>query len=99
VRVVLASQAQRDLKQIGDYIAHDSPGRARGFVNELVAKAIELGDFPARFPLLPRYETGGVRHRTHRGYLILYRVELDRILVMRFIHGARDYPSLLGPDA
>jgi toxin ParE1/3/4 len=95
VKVVLALEAKLDLESIVDFIAWENPARAASFALELDTKARELGDFPHRFPLIPDFATLGIRRRKHGNYLIVYRVETDRVLVMRVLHAARDYPALL----
>ncbi|RZI57186.1 MAG: type II toxin-antitoxin system RelE/ParE family toxin [Zymomonas sp.] len=95
MRVSLSEEAKRDLGDIGDYIALDDPDRAESFVVELTSKASELASMPNRFPLLPRFASAGIRHRTHGAYLILYAVRDEEVYVLRFIHGARDYQALL----
>ena len=44
MKVVLSDEALADLESIGDYIARDTPGRARSFVQELIATANQLAD-------------------------------------------------------
>ncbi len=61
--VHLTAEAEYDLEAIGDYIARDNPARAVSFLHELRAKCLGLADMPERFPLVPRYETAGVRRR------------------------------------
>lgn len=98
MKVVLTAEALGDLEQIGDYIARDSPVRARTFVAELMTAARRIGEIPQGFPLVPRYESHGVRRRVHRAYLIFYRVEADRVSILHILHGARDYEALLFPE-
>lgn len=98
MKVVITEDAFEDLKAIGDYIAKDNPPRAQSFVAELLDKARGLAALPKGFPLVPRYEQHGIRRRNHRGYLIFYRVEEDRITVIHIVHGARDYEAILFPD-
>jgi plasmid stabilization system protein ParE len=98
VKVVLTAEALGDLEQIGDYIARDNPSRAASFVDALIGKARELSELPRGFPLVPRYEHLGIRHRAHGNYLIFYRVEADRVSVIHILHGARDYEALLFPE-
>lgn len=97
MRVVLTSEARRDLEAIADHIAGDSPTRVLTFVRELVGAARGIGDTPHGFPLVPRYESRGVRRRVHGAYLIFYRVEADRVSVIHILHGARDHEALLFP--
>lgn len=97
MKVRLTAEAERDLEDLGDWIARDDPARALGFVGELRSACLGLADFPARFPLVPRYEAHGVRHHVHGDYLIFYRVEAQQVVVIHILHGARDYSAVLIP--
>lgn len=96
--VHVSAEAERDLQRIADHIAKDCPARARNFLGELRAKCLDLADFPERFPLVPRYEKHGVRHRVHGNYLIFYRAQADEVTVLHVLHGAMDYGPLLFPE-
>jgi plasmid stabilization system protein ParE len=54
---------------------------------------------PYAFPLLFRVERFGIRRRPVGKYLILYRIDQDRVGIVRILHGARDYERLLFPQA
>ena len=95
--VELTAEAERDLEKVGDWIAGNNPAVAERFVNELLAACLALADFPERFPLVPRYERHDIRHRVHGNYLIFYRVESDKVVVVHVLHGAMDYSGLLLP--
>lgn len=96
--VRLTREAERDLEAIADHIARDNPERALSFVRELRGACLGPADFPERFPLVPRYEREGVRHRVHGNYLIFYRVEAEAVTVLHLLHGATDYGEALFPD-
>ncbi len=96
--VHLTGEAEHELECIGDYIAQDSPKRALTFVRELREKCLDLADMPLAFPLLPRYGVHGIRRRVHGNYLIFYRVEADRVVVLHGLHGAMDYAAILFQD-
>jgi len=103
MRVDISAEAERDLETIGDYIARDNPARAIGFLRELRAKCLALAELPRGFPLVRRYEALGIRRRVHGDYLIFYRVEPERVVVLHVLHGATDYAAILfdeghGPD-
>jgi toxin ParE1/3/4 len=98
VKVVLTEAAVQSLERIGDHIAQDNPARAVSFIAELREAALGLGDMPNAYPLVPRYERSGIRRRVHGAYLIFYRVEPDRVLILLIAHGARDYGKLLLPE-
>lgn len=96
--VDLSALAERDLEHIGDWIARDNPARAVTFIEEIRRACIDLEAFPERFPLVPRYESQGVRHRANGNYLIFYRVEPGKVVILHVLHGARDYSALLFPE-
>jgi plasmid stabilization system protein ParE len=96
--VELTDEAEQDLESIGDRIAEDNPERAGGFVRELRAQCMGLAPFPERFPLVPRYEKHDIRHRVHGNYLIFYRVEAGKVIVIHILHGAMDYAEVLFPS-
>ena len=98
MRVVFSDTSKTDLAEIGDYIAKNNPRRALTFVRELRAVANRLGGTPRAFPLVPRYEHHSIRRRPYRDYLIFYRVEEDRVVIVHILHGARDYEPLLFPE-
>jgi toxin ParE1/3/4 len=94
VRVRLTPFAEAELEAIADYIARDNPRRALSFVRELRERCLNLADMPLAFPLVPRYEDRGVRHRVHGNYQIFYRVvgkPVERIDVLHILHSARNY--------
>ncbi|KAG0181181.1 hypothetical protein DFQ28_002543, partial [Apophysomyces sp. BC1034] len=96
--VRLLPDAEAELEAIGDYIARDNPVRALSFVRELRDKCPSLADMPLAFPLVPRYEAHGVRHRVSGHYQIFYRVvgqPIERIDILHVLHSARDYAPIL----
>lgn len=95
--VHLSAEAEYDLETIGDFIARDNPQRALSFLHDLRIKCMELADMSERFPLVPRYEASGVRRRIHGDYLIFYRVEPEKIVILHILHGARNYGAILFP--
>ncbi|MDP2119566.1 MAG: type II toxin-antitoxin system RelE/ParE family toxin [Hoeflea sp.] len=92
------SEAENDLEQIADYIAKDNPRRALSFVRELRNKCEDLVNSPNGFALVPRYEHHGIRRRVHGKYLIFYRVENEKVVIVHVLNGATDYGALLFGD-
>ncbi|VVE88045.1 type II toxin-antitoxin system RelE/ParE family toxin [Pandoraea bronchicola] len=97
--VHLLPEAIVDLESIGDYIARDNPRRAVTFIQELRDKCLSLAEMPLAFPVVPRYERYGIRHRVYGNYQIFYRVveSDDRIDVVHILHSARNYAAVLFP--
>ncbi|WP_433850423.1 type II toxin-antitoxin system RelE/ParE family toxin [Brucella pseudogrignonensis] len=58
-------------------------------------KCEALAQLAGSFPLAPRYECHGYRRRVHGNYLIFYRVDNDRVSIVRILHGAMNYAALL----
>lgn len=96
--VHLTAEAERDLEQIGDWIARDNPARAVTFIKEIERTCLDLAEFREGFPLVPRFEDRRVRHRSKGNYLIFYRVESATVVVLHVLHGAMDYSAILFPQ-
>ncbi|OWV87623.1 plasmid stabilization protein [Rhizobium sp. R635] len=90
-----SSEAENDLEQIADYIAEHNPLRALSFIRELRSKCVDLVDSPNGFALIPRYEHHGIRRRVHGNYLIFYRVETAKVVIIHILHSATDYGAIL----
>ena len=88
------ARAEQDLIDIWLSVAADSPASADMLLDTLDAKAHMLADNPkigvARDDIM-----SGLRYFPWRNYLIFYHVVDDTIEVYRYIHGARDYTTLL----
>lgn len=91
-------EAENDLEQIADYIAQDNPRRALSFVRELRSKCEDLVDTPNGFALVPRYEHQRIRRRVHGNYLIFYRVDSAKVVIIHVLHGATNYGAILFGD-
>jgi toxin ParE1/3/4 len=87
-----------DLAEIGEWISQENNGRAQTFVEELRRACDSLGDMPRAYPLLSRYPESGIRRKPYRSYLIFYWIKNDAVEILRVIHAARDYETLLFPD-
>jgi len=98
VKVVFSAQAKAGLISIADHIAKDSPRHALRFIERLREQALELGEMPTAFPLVPRYAHLGIRRRPAGNYLIFYRVDADAVAIVHILHGAMDYEALLFSD-
>jgi plasmid stabilization system protein ParE len=97
VIVQISAEAEADLEAIGDYIALDNPIRAVSFIGELRASCLSLSSMARAFPLVPGYESSGVRRRVHGNYLIFYTEGSERIVVLHVLQGAVDCGPILFP--
>jgi toxin ParE1/3/4 len=86
--LVRTPRAIEDLIEIWTYVARDDRAAADRLLDSLDARMAVLREQPylgrARADLAP-----GLRSLTEGSYLILYRVALDRIEIVRCVHGAR----------
>jgi toxin ParE1/3/4 len=98
MKVLITDEAWADMLGIARNIMQDNPARAGSFVDELYERCQTLADAPRAYPLLPNYESEGIRRRVHGNYLIFFRVKDDSVDVLHVLHGARDYGRLLFGD-
>lgn len=96
--VEITAAAEADLEAIGDYIARDNPARALSFVRDLGRCCLELADHPEAWPLVPRYESHGIRRRVQGRYLIFYQLLPDRVTILHILNGAMDVEAILFPE-
>lgn len=93
-KVVVTSDAWRDLAGMIEHIAKDNPAAAERFSDKLLDTAQALGVAPLSGCRLKGFP--GVRTTVHGKYLVIYKVEPERgrLLVLRFWHSARDLKRL-----
>ncbi len=101
MRVRLSAAARADLTDIGDWIARDNRRRAGSYVEELLGRCRGLGRLPLRSPVVMALRSRPVRRAVHANHLILYEIDDARmeVIVLRVLHGARDYEAVLTQEA
>ena len=85
-KIVWTDEAVGHLEAIVAYISAFNPAAAGRFGERLIAVADSLAEFP------DRGRDGGDGRRemtTVRPYVLRYRVEADRVIILRIRHGAR----------
>lgn len=95
MKVRFARAAERDLEDIGDWIARDDPDAAARFTAELEGKARQIADVPFAFPAVGAPAGSKLRKRSYRGYIIYYRVGRTAVTIVGFVHQSRDQAALL----
>ncbi|PWU17330.1 MAG: type II toxin-antitoxin system RelE/ParE family toxin [Verrucomicrobia bacterium] len=100
--VLFSGLAEEDLDQIEDYIAERDPAAAARVRTSIVEQSIRLGTMP-EIGMAQRHSVSkeeiGVRLwpvPRYRNYLILYRIELQRVRVLRVLHAAQDWARFFG---
>jgi toxin ParE1/3/4 len=100
--VFFTALAEEDLDQIEDYVSAHDPAAAARLRAKIVEQSAELGTTPEKGMALtdPRNEQEiGARLwpvSGYRSYLILYRIEPERIRVLRILHAAQDWTRFFG---
>jgi toxin ParE1/3/4 len=94
MRIRRSPRAIRDVDEIWQTIARDDEGAATRMVERFATATARLADFPLSAPARP--EIGpDVRSVVVGRYLMLYRIEHDRVEIVRVVHGAREITGLL----
>jgi toxin ParE1/3/4 len=96
MQLLITPLAALDLEEIGDYIAHDNPLRARTFVAELRAHCEKICLNSAGYRLRPEV-SDDLRSCAHGNYVIFFESTTEQVTIVRIVHGARDISEVLKP--
>jgi len=88
-RVVWSRRAVQDLEAIAEYIAKDSPAYAAGVVRTIVNQTKTLSRFPRSGRKVPEFDDDNIRELLAYSYRVIYRIDLEEILIATVIHGKR----------
>ena len=90
-RVEITQTAEADIREIGRYIALDSKRSAGKWREELTRQIASLEKIPLRCPIIPESRELGreYRHLIYGQYRTIFRVDSDRVVILRVIHVAR----------
>lgn len=89
--VEITQIAEKDIREIYEYISLDKMLSARQWVRELEHQIESLESFPLRCPVIPESKELGraYRHLIYGNYRTIFKVIGERVVIMRVIHGAR----------
>src|SRR5262245_54518201 len=93
-RVTWTEIAGDDLKDIWEYIAHDSLMYAGTFVRKVREAARSLNESSERGRIVPEYGTPDIRELIVGSFRLVYQVTVDDVFILRLIHGARQLPEV-----
>ena len=102
--VVLTRTAEADLEDTVDYIAHvlDNRPAAERLLDQIEQQVLKLLEYPEAHPMVAdtHLRERGIRVFSVNNYLGLYRVRTDerKVVLLRFLHGRRDWQTLLLSD-
>jgi plasmid stabilization system protein ParE len=84
-------EAVRDLDQIAEYIARQSPDYAPIYVARVVAAIERLEELPFSGRVIPELDDDALREVIFQNYRIAYEVSGDQVVVLGVIHSAIDF--------
>jgi len=74
MKLVWSARAMSDLREIGDFIAKDSPENARNFVQKLIERTKQATRFPESGRIVPEFRDEKIREFIEGNYRIVYLV-------------------------
>lgn len=89
-------EAIEDLEAIAEYIARDSEFYARAVITEMLAVSRTICEFPLVGRVVPEIGDERIRERFVYSYRMVYRVEIEHILIVAVIHGKRLLDNISG---
>jgi toxin ParE1/3/4 len=94
---VLSPRARHDLLEAVRWIARDNPTAAKGLRNAMVKAAQRIAAHPQIAPARLELAEESIRFLTLTGYpyLLVYDSNRDPPLILRCLHGTRDFPTVL----
>jgi len=96
--VVWSNIAEKDLKNIVEYIADDSPPNALKILQRINQKASSLYTFPERGQIVPELRDQGIlqyRELVISPWRILYRISEKSVLVFSVLDSRRNIEDIL----
>ena len=94
IRPVVWAESGRDaLDEVITYIAQDSPQAAVHVLDAALAAAASLGVLAGRGRVVPELNDPVIREIFVFRYRLMYRVEDQRVVIVAFLHGARDFAT------
>jgi addiction module RelE/StbE family toxin len=92
MRLIRAASYHADLNAIVDYIARDNPDSALAIWDRIESRVERLASFP-KSGRSGRIE--GTRELVVTGtpFIVAYRITGETIIVLRVLHGARQWPD------
>jgi plasmid stabilization system protein ParE len=90
-RVYITTSAEKDILDIWNYIYDDSKRRAKTFIDQIETEIDKLKKYPQRCPVIKESDLLGIeyRHLVLGNYRIIFKIDAEKIYILRIIHGSR----------
>ena len=97
VQIIWSSEAKADLKEIHDYIAHDSRRYAQQTVDRIQSRVGLLALAPESGQFVLGYSDREYREVVVRSHRVIFRHDEERqeLKIIAVVHGSRDLPAVL----
>jgi len=89
VKIVWSEIAIDDLKQIHEYIAHDSKFYADRFIEKIITRVDQLENFQKSGRIVPEFNNELIRELIEGNYRVVYKINTDHVGIVRVHHSAR----------
>ena len=89
VQISWTKKSLKDLKAINDYISLDSTFYAKRFISKLIHRVDQLLEFPESGRVVPEKSEPGIRELIEGNYRIFYRLQKEKITILRIHNAAR----------
>ena len=94
-QVAWTESAWQELEAAAEYIARDSPHFASALIHEAQLAAQSLKKSPQRGRVVPELRDASVREIFVKQYRLIYELGPNRVVVLSFLHGARQFPETI----
>ena len=92
--VVWALSAQAALDEVISYISRDSPEAGGHVLEQALEAGATLATFAEHVRIVPESNDPAIREVFVFRYRLMYEVHDDRVVIVAFLHGARDFMAL-----
>ena len=92
--VAWAESAIAGLVEVVEYISRDSPSYAAGIALQAERAAASLAELPDRGRRVPEFRDLSVRELSVSRYRLIYRVQPKKVVILAFVHKARDLGAI-----
>jgi len=93
--VTWSPEAIKDVENIGNYIAQDSPTYAANVVDKLVDAGRKIKKFSKAGRIVPEIKHEMIRERPIYSYRVIYRIRGEIITIAAVVHGKRSLDSVI----
>lgn len=89
-RVIFSSVASRDIDQIANWIAKESPAGAALVVKKIISVAESLSDLSTRGRRLEDVDGVETRQLLAYDYRVIYQLRAEEVIIATIAHSARE---------